>query len=153
MTSFNVKNTSFEIVAEVESGAQPANGVIVAQGGRFGGWALHVKDGIPMYTYNYLGLTRSVAAGKSKLPGGKSTVKIDFAYEGGKKPGAGGTATLYVNGMSVGSTRIPKTEFAVFSADETAGVGVDMETTVSEEYDPEGSKFTGKIGKVAITLK
>ena len=52
----NVKNTSFEIVAEVESGDKPANGVIVAQGGRFGGWALHVKDGVPMYTYNYLGL-------------------------------------------------------------------------------------------------
>ena len=59
----NVKNTSFEIVAEVESGDKPANGVIVAQGGRFGGWALHVKDGIPMYTYNYIGLTCSVAAG------------------------------------------------------------------------------------------
>ena len=149
----NVKNTSFEIVAEVESGDEPANGVIVAQGGRFGGWALHVKDGIPMYTYNYLGLTRSVAAGKSKLPSGKSTVKMDFAYEGGEKPGAGGTATLYVNGKSVGSTKVPKTEFSVFSADETAGVGIDMETTVSDEYDRASSKFTGKIDKVTITLK
>ena len=58
-----------------------------------------------------------------------------------------------MNGKSVGSTKIPKTEFSVFSADETAGVGVDMETTVSDEYDRETSKFTGKIDKAAITLK
>ena len=149
----NVKNTSFEIVAEVESGDEPVNGVIVAQGGRFGGWALHVKDSTPMYTYNYLGLTRSVAVGKSKLPRGKAIVKMDFAYEGGDKPGAGGTATLFVNGKSVGSTKVPKTEFSVFSADETAGVGIDMETTVSDEYDRGSSKFTGKIDKVSISLK
>ena len=60
---------------------------------------------------------------------------MDFAYDGGEKPGAGGTATLYVNGKSVGSRKVPKTQFAVFSADETAGVGIDMETTVSEDYD------------------
>jgi len=149
----NVKNTSFEIVAEIESGDQPANGVIIAQGGRFGGWSLHVKNGVPMYTYNYLGLTRSVAVGKSKLPSGKVTVKLDFVYDGGKKPGAGGTATLYVDGKSVGSTKIPKTEFAVFSADESAGVGIDMETPVSEEYTRSNSEFNGKIGKVTVTLK
>lgn len=39
------------------------------------------------------------------------------------------------------------------SADETAGVGVDMETTVSDEYDRNSSKFTGKIDSVTITLK
>jgi arylsulfatase len=78
---------------------------------------------------------------------------MDFAYEGGTRPGAGGTATLYVNGKPVGSTKVPKTEFSVFSADETAGVGIDMETTVSDEYDRASSKFTGKIGKVIITLK
>jgi arylsulfatase len=149
----NVKNTSFEIVAEIETGEKAANGVIVAQGGRFGGWALHVKDGIPMYTYNYLGLERAVATSSSKLPSGKSTVKMAFAYDGGKKPGAGGTATIYIDGQSVGSVDIPKTQFAIFSADETAGVGVDMETTVSEEYDRATSKFTGKIDKVTITLK
>ncbi len=51
------------LVAEVESGDAPANGVIVALGGRFGGWALHVKDGIPMNTDNFLGPTRSVGSG------------------------------------------------------------------------------------------
>ena len=128
-------------------------GVIVAQGGRFGGWSLYVKDGTPKFTYNYLGLDRPTVTAKEKLPKGKSTVKMDFAYDGGKKPGAGGTATLYINGKSVGSAKIAKTQFAVFSADETAGVGVDSETPVSEDYNRAGSKFTGKIEKVVITLK
>jgi arylsulfatase len=148
----NVKNTSFEIVAKIETTNKPANGVVVAQGGRFGGWSLHVKEGVPMFTYNYLGLKYSVATGNSKLPSGKSTVKLDFAYDGGK-PGAGGTATLYVDGKLVGSTKVEQTQFAIFSADETAGVGIDTETPVSEEYDRNSSKFTGSIYKVTINVK
>ena len=149
----NVKNTSFEIVAEIETGDKPANGVIVAQGGRFGGWSLYVKDGTPVYTYNYVGIDLTDVKATAKLPKGKSTVKMDFAYDGGDKPGAGGTATLYINGKSVGSGKIAATEFAIFSADEGAGVGSDMETTVSDSYDRAGSEFTGTIDKVTITLK
>ena len=149
----NIKNTSFEIVAGIEIGDKPANGVIVAQGGRFGGWSLFVKDGTPKFTYNYLGLDKPTAASNVKLPKGKSTVKVDFAYDGGEKPGAGGTVTLYVDGKSVGSAKVKQTEFSIFSADESAGVGIDMETPVSEEYDRAGSKFTDKIDKVTITLK
>ncbi len=149
----NVKNTSFEIVAELEIDAQLLNGVIVAQGGRFGGWSLFVKDGTPKFTYNYLGLKSDTATANVKLQKGKSTVKMDFAYDGGEKPGAGGTATLYINGEAVGSTKVAQTEFAVFSADETAGVGIDTETAVSDEYDRASSKYTGKINKVTINLK
>jgi arylsulfatase len=149
----NVKNTSFDIVAEIETGDKPANGVIVAQGGRFGGWSLYVKDGTPVYTYNYVGIDLTDVKATAKLPKGKSTVKLDFAYDGGDKPGMGGTATLYINGKSVGSGKIAATEFSIFSADEGAGVGSDMETTVSDSYDRAGSEFTGTIDKVTITLK
>ena len=148
----NIKNTSFEIVADIETGDKPASGVIVAQGGAFGGWSLYVKDGTPIYMYNYLGIDRFTAKADAKLPKGKSTVKLDFAYKG-KKPGMGGTATLYINGKSVGTGEIKQTEFAIFSADETAGVGVDAETPVSEDYNRAGSKFTGTIDKVTISLK
>jgi len=148
----NIKNTSFEIVAEIETGDEPVNGVIVAQGGRFGGWSLYVKDGTPTYTYNYLGLDHSTASASAKLPKGKSTVKLDFAYKG-KKLGAGGTATVSINGKSAGSVKVKQTEFAVFSADEGAGVGVDSETTVTDDYTRAGSVFTGKIDKVTITLE
>lgn len=148
----NIKDTSFEIVADVETGDKTANGVIVSQGGAFGGWSLYVKDGTPVFTYNYLGIDRFSATATSKLPRGKATVKMDFAYDGGK-PGAGGTATLYVGDTSVGSGRVDQTEFAIFSADETASVGMDMETPVSSDYTRATSKFTGTIHKVTINLK
>jgi len=148
----NIKNTSFEIVAELEAGDTPLNGVIVSQGGRFGGWSLYVEDGKPIFTYNYVGIDRFSATADAKLPGGKSTVKMDFAYDGGD-PGSGGTATLYINGKSVGSARVEQTEFSIFSADETASVGVDLETPVTEDYTLASSKFTGTIDKVTINLK
>jgi len=91
----NIKNTSFEIVAEVETGSEPANGVIVAQGGAFGGWSLYAKDGTPTFVYNYLGLDEYKVSASSKLPTGKATVRMDFAYDGGD-PGSGGTAPLYL---------------------------------------------------------
>ena len=148
----NIKNTSFEIVADIETGDEPVNGVIIAQGGRFGGWSLYVKDGTPVFMYNYLGMDRYTATADTKLPRGKSTVKMDFAYEG-KKLGSGGTATIYINGKAAGSAKVEKTEFAIFSADETAGVGLDAETPVSEDYTRSTSEFTGKIDKVTINLK
>jgi len=148
----NVKNTSFEIIADVESTDQPLNGVIVAQGGRFGGWSLFVKDGVPSYTYNYVGIASTTATANIALPEGKSTVKMDFTWDGGK-PGAGGTAMLYINDKSVASAKIEKTQCCIFSADESAGVGKDMETTVSDAYTPETSHFTGNIDRVTINLK
>ena len=52
----NSKNRSHTITAEVEIPARGANGVILCQAGRFGGWSLYLKDGKPTYTYNFLGL-------------------------------------------------------------------------------------------------
>jgi len=144
----NTKNTSYTIEAEVETGGSTANGVILAQGGRFGGYSLYVKDGVPIFDYNYLGLDQTKVTGSAPLPGGKSTVKMDFAYDGGR--GGGGTVTLTVDGKPVGSGKVPKTEGYVYSADETANVGVDMETPVSDDYTLESSKFNGKIHRVTI---
>ena len=61
--------------------------------------------------------------------------------------------TLYINDKRVGSAKVDQTVFAIFSADESAGVGVDTETPVSEDYDRTTSKFTGTIDKVTITLR
>jgi arylsulfatase A-like enzyme len=149
----NTKNGSFEIVADIEAGDKTTNGVIISQAGRFGGWSFYVNNGTLTYLYNYVGIDQYKVTSSAKLPKGKSTVKMDFAYEGGDKPGQGGTATLYINGKSVGSGRIEHTQFSIFSADESANVGLDSETPVSNEYDVESSKFNGTIDKVVITLK
>jgi arylsulfatase len=112
-----------------------------------------VKDGKPVYVYNYLGLDHYKVTADTALPEGKSTVKMEFAYDGQPKLGAGGTATLFIDGKKVGSTRVEKTQFAIWSADETANVGIDRETSVSSDYTEETSQFTGKIGKITITVK
>ena len=149
----NTKNSSFEIVANIEAGDKTTNGVIISQAGRFGGWSFYVNNGTLTYLYNYVGIDQYKVTASAKLPKGKSTVKMDFAYEGGDKPGQGGTATLYINGKSVGSGKIDHTQFSIFSADESANVGLDSETPVSKDYDVESSKFNGKIDKVTISLK
>ena len=85
----NVKNRSHTITAEVEIPEGGANGVILCQAGRFGGWSLYFKDGKPTYTYNWLGLQRYTVAAAEAVPAGKATIRFEFAYDGGK-PGSGG---------------------------------------------------------------
>lgn len=154
----DTKNTSFEIVAQIDNTGGDAEGVIVSQGGRFGGWSLYVHQGKPVYTYNFLGLDSYSVTSDEALPKKHSTIKLEFDYDGqssdGKpKLGAGGTATLLIDSKKVGSGKVEKTQFAIWSADETANVGVDRETPVSSDYDEHSSRFTGKIDKVTITLK
>ncbi|MGY6276062.1 arylsulfatase [Methylomonas sp. MgM2] len=149
----DIKNRSKTITAELNIPEGGANGVIIAQGGRFGGWSLYMKDGKPAYTYNFLGLNQYTVAGSEALPAGKATVVLDFAYDGGGV-GKGGTGTLSVNGQKVAEGRIDRTQPRIFSADETADVGIDDATPVVEALG-EGSqtRFTGKIEKVTVEVK
>jgi arylsulfatase len=149
----NLKNRAHTITAEVQIPEGGANGVILAQAGRFGGWSLYLKDGKPTYTYNFLGLQRFTVAAATPVPAGKATIRFDFAYDGGGL-GKGGTGTLFANGKNVATGRIEKTQPAIFSADEGADVGEDGETPVVEDYGiPAPYKFTGKIDKITIDLK
>jgi arylsulfatase len=148
----NTKNRSHTITADVEIPTGGANGVILAQAGRFGGWSLYMKDGKPVYTYNFLGLQRSTVAATSALPAGKTTVRFEFASEG-PFMGKGGIGTILVNGQKVAEGRIEHTQCCGFSADEGADVGVDEGTPVTEDYKEHDNKFTGKINSVTIDLK
>jgi arylsulfatase len=147
----NLKNRSHTITAEVEIPKNGANGVILAQAGRFGGWSLYLMGGKPMYTYNFLGLQRYTIAAKQAVPAGKATIRFEFAYDGGGL-GKGGTGTIFVNGKKVATGRVEKTQFAVYSADEGADVGSDEGTPVTEAYKVP-FKFTSKITQVTIELK
>jgi arylsulfatase len=148
----NVKNQSVTITADVEAPAGAANGVILAQGGRFGGWSLYVKDGKPAYTYNYVGLQEYTVSSSERLAPGKSTIKLDFAYDGNGR-GKGGTGTLSVNGKTTGSGRVERTNPNIFSADDNADVGVDEGTNVSTAYKERENKFTGKIERILVEVK
>ena len=127
-----------------------ANGTIIAQGGRFGGWSLHLKDHKPVYTYNFLGMQRFTIAGAQPLAAGRATIRYDFAYDGGG-PGAGGTGTLFVNGAQVVQGRIERTQCCVFG-EEGADVGLKEGTPVSEDYEVP-FKFTGRIERVTIEVR
>jgi arylsulfatase A-like enzyme len=149
----NIKNKSLVITADVEVGEDGGNGIIIAQGGRFGGWALYVKDGVPAYDYNFLGLERYTVASKQKLKPGKSTVRFEFDYDGGGL-GKGGMGSLFVNDKKVVMGRIERTQPMIFSADETADVGIDLATPVVESVGSEHqSRFTGHIAKVTVQTK
>jgi arylsulfatase len=149
----NVKNRSKTITAEIEVPEGGGNGTVVAQGGRFGGWSLYVKDGVPAYDYNFLGLQRTSIVSPRKLSPGKAELRLQFAYDGGG-PAKGGQATLFVNGEKVGEGRIPATQPGIFSADETADIGIDLGTPVVEAIGAEAkSRFTGHIPKVTVQVQ
>ena len=102
---------------------------------------------------NVLGLERSSVSSPTPLAPGKSTIVFDFAYDGGGM-GKGGKGTLTVNGQKVAEGRIEKTQPLIFSADETADVGIDLGTPVVEAVGSEDkSRFTGKIPKVTLEIR
>ena len=153
-TFINIKNKSKVITVDLEIPQdKTANGIIIAQGGRFGGWALYVKDGTLAYDYNFLGMERYTVSSTEKLKPGKHSVKFDFVYDGGGI-GKGGMGTLYIDGKQVGQSRINRTQSGIFSADETADVGIDLATPVVERIGAEHkSKFNGSIPKVIVEIK
>jgi len=148
----NIKNRSLSITADVEIPEGGANGVILAQAGRFGGWSLYLKEGKPTYCYNFLGLEQYKVSASEALAAGKATIRMNFDYDGGGI-GKGGMATILVNGKEVASGRIERTQGMMFSADETAGVGMDDATPVTTDYKERDNSFTGKILKVTVDVK
>jgi arylsulfatase len=148
----NIKNRSFSINSDVQIPEGGANGVIIAQAGRFGGWSLYLKEGKPTFVYNFLGLQEYKVSAPDAMAAGKASVRLNFDYDGGGI-GKGGTATILVNGQKVASGRIERTQGMIFSADETAGVGLDDATPVTTDYKERDNAFTGKILKVAIDVK
>ena len=149
----NVKNRSKTITADLEIPEGGAKGVIVAQGGNFGGWSLYLKDGKPGYTYNFLGLESYVVESDEVLPAGPVTLKLVFDYDGGGL-GKGGQAKLMANGKLIAEGRIDKTEALMFSADEGADVGLDSQSPVAHGVGdgPVETRFTSKIRTVTVDV-
>jgi arylsulfatase len=149
----NVKGVRHTIAAEVELKDDKTQGVILAQAGSFGGWALYMKDGKAHHEYNFFGLERTKIASETALAPGKHVISYEFIPDE-KKPGTGGKSILNVDGEKVAEGQIPKTQPFVFSADEGADVGLDGETNVSNDYQPgPPSAFTGEIIRVTVEQK
>jgi arylsulfatase len=148
----NLKNKPHAVTAQITVPAEGACGVIIAQGGAFGGWSLYVTgDGRPAYCYNLFGLKRFKTVGEQPIPAGEHQVRMEFGYDGGGL-GKGGDVTLFLDGASVGQGRIDATVPLIFSADETTDLGADTATPVSDDYSPRESRFTGRIHWVQIDI-
>ncbi|MFZ0530342.1 MAG: arylsulfatase [Propionicimonas sp.] len=147
----NTKNKSHAVTAEIEVPASGVEGVIIAQGGAFAGWSLYMKEGKARYCYNLLGLQHFIVEGGSALPPGTHQVRMEFSYDGGGLA-KGATVSLYLDGTKDGEGRVDATVPFVFSADETADIGSDSASPVSNEYTGETSGFTGRVNWVQIDL-
>ena len=141
----NTIGKSYTMTADVEVKAG-ANGVLVAQGGRFGGLAFYLKGGKPAFTYNYLGLQKFDVISSQALTPGKHVVVYEFKSDGGL--GKGGVGTITIDGKKAAEGRIDKTQPGVFSVDDLADVGTDDGTPVTDYGS--SKKFTGTLNKITI---
>jgi arylsulfatase len=148
----NIKGRSSAITAEVEVPQGGANGVIIAQAGRFGGWSLYLKNGRVHHTYNFGGLERYTVASAAPLAPGRHTIVYEFDYDGGQ-PGSGGRSRLTIDGKHAGEARVEKTMPFIYSADEGVDIGTDNETVVTDDYKQGANRFTGRIHKVTVEAR
>lgn len=147
----SIKNRSFSVTAEVEVPESGAEGVVIAQGGRFGGWAFYAKAGRMKFVYNLLGLQEFAAVADEPVPAGTRQVRVELAYDGGGLA-KGADVTLFHDGSPVGSGRVAATQPMIFSADETTDIGYESGTTVSADYTARGSRFSGRIHWVQLDV-
>jgi len=151
-------NRDYTITAEVTIPNAGAEGMIATMGGRFGGYALYLLRGKPVFVYNLLDLKRvrwesGVGAqdwlGASLEPG-KHTIVFDFKYDG-PGMGKGGTGVLTVDGKEVSRQKMEHSIPFLMSLDESLDIGTDTRTGVDDSYQLP-FKFTGTIDKVTYNI-
>ena len=146
----NTKNRSHSIEVDIDLPAEGGDGVLVAIGGSSSGYSLYLQDRKLIYHFNWFDEKRTVITSSESVPVGKSTVRFDFAYDGGEL-GSGGTGTLSINDKKVGESRIEKTVPGRYGID-TFGVGMDTGSPVANTYSPPFA-FGGRVEQVRIELK
>ena len=161
-TAPNVLNTSYTITADIDVPQGGAEGMIVTEGGRFGGYGMYLLKGKPVFLWNLLDLKRIRWEGTEALAPGKHTIEYDFKYDGLGfatlafnnlsgigRPGAG---TLKVDGKVVSTQTLERTVPLVLPWDETFDIGSDTGTPVDDRDYQVPFKFTGKINKLTIAV-
>jgi len=154
-SSPDFKNKSWTAAAEVTIPQGGANGVLGTIGGRYGGWALLLMDGKPMFAYAMSNQPQHKyrAAADQPLSPGNHIIRVKFANEGGGI-GKGASATLLVDEKQVAEVKIPQTIGVRFSLDETFDIGQDTGTPVLEEYESKMPfPFTGTLAKFVVVLE
>jgi arylsulfatase A-like enzyme len=148
----NLLNKSWTVTAELEIPKGQVNGVVWAMGALDGGFALYVRNGLPVFAGNFLGRTMSRASGTTVLPQGKVSLRGEFAYDGGGL-GKGATLTVFVNGRKAGTARMERTVPLTLGLGGTLDVGLDTGSPADDAYQAQAPfPFTGTIDRVTIRL-
>ncbi len=162
-TAPSVLDTSYTITAEIEVPEGGADGMIVTDGGRFGGYGLYLLKGKPVFLWNLLDLKRVRWEGQEALTPGKHTLVYDFRYDGlglGTLAynnisglGRGGTGTLTVDGKLVATETMEHTVPLTLPWDETFDMGSDTGTPVDDQDYQVPFRFNGKIDKITFSVE
>jgi arylsulfatase A-like enzyme len=144
-------NKSWKITAEIELRTGTESGMIVTHGGLEGGYGLYLKNGVPSFVYNFLSVDRPTFTAKTPLPAGKTSLVVEFDYDGGGM-GKGGTVTMRANGATITQGRLERSIPIQFSLGEGLDIGMDIGSPIDFTYDLPFA-FTGKIDHVTIDLQ
>jgi arylsulfatase len=157
----SILNASFNFKADVDIPEGGAEGMIVTQGGRFGGYGFYVLKNKPIFLYNFLDVERTRWEGTDALSPGKHTVEFDCKYDGlgagtlvfnnVSGIGRGGTGALKVDGKEVANKTMEHTIPLIMQWDENFDIGADTGTPVSEDYQVP-FKFTGTLDKLTLKI-
>ncbi len=158
----SILNASYNFKAEVEVPQGGGDGMIVTQGGRFGGYGFYVLKGKPVFTWNLVDLKRVKWTGTEVLSAGKHTLEFDFKYNGlgmgtlafnnMSGIGQGGTGVLKVDGTAVATQTMEHTLPLILQWDENFDVGADTGTPVDDQDYQVPFAFTGKLSKLTLTI-
>ncbi len=156
-----ILDASYNFKAEVDIPKGGAEGMIVTQGGRFGGYGFYVLKGRPVFVYNIFDLRRVRWEGREELAPGKHTLEFDFKYDGlgmgtlafnnVSGIGRGGTGVLKVDGKEVATHKVERTIPLIMQWDENFDIGADTGTPVADDYQVPFT-FTGKLDKLTLTI-
>ena len=156
-------NTSYTITADIDVPQAGAEGVIVTQGGRFGGYGLYLLKSKPVFVWNLLDLKRVRWEATDALPPGHHTIQYDFAYDGlgfatlafNNLSGLGrpGTGTFKIDGKVVATQTMERTIPLTLPWDETFDIGSDTGTPIDDHDYQVPFAFTGKINKLTIAVE
>jgi arylsulfatase A-like enzyme len=158
----SILNTSYTITAEIEIPPGGAEGVLLTEGGRFGGFGFYLLKGKPVFLWNLLDLKRLRWEGPETLAPGKHTLAFDFKYDGlgfgtlafNNLSGIGrsGTGVLKVDGKAVATQKMANTIPLILQWDETFDVGADTGTPVDDHDYQVPFAFTGELTKLTLTI-
>jgi arylsulfatase len=143
---------SFGVQADVVVPAGGASGVLVTQGGRYGGYAFYVHQGQLVFHYNALALRQYNIRSSEALSPGPHLFAAAFMSDGASA-GAGGTVTLSIDGRPVARGRVEHTLSAWMSHTEGFDVGEDTITPINDDYAIVGSKFSGELKSLRFTVE